>query len=112
MRFSILTLELDTPSEPADENRAEPVVRLIADSNISCVCLFGCGQHASSSPSAQAENVREGSIAEVLSRRLNSLGLKYDYIWYPSHPGAEDCECGVAILTQHSEIGRRHESQR
>ena len=105
MRFSILTLDLALLAGPHDPDALEPLSRLIAENNISCVCLQGCTQHREAPSQADAHRIREDNAVTVVAAQLGRFGLKYDYVWEWSHSGGTDDESGSAVLTQLPIIG-------
>ncbi len=100
MRFSILTLDLGLFPGRDSGPRLDPLARFIAENNISCVCLQGCGQHRRSPLLAGRDRIREDNVVTIVADQLGRLGLKYDYAWDWSHYGETDYESGSAVLTQ------------
>lgn len=100
MRFSILTLDLALFPGQDSGPKLEPLARFIAQNNVSCVCLQGCGQHRLSPLLAGSDRIREDNAVAIIADQLGRLGLKYDYAWDWSHYGQTDYESGSAVLTQ------------
>lgn len=100
MRFSILTLHLgpDLHQDGDALQKITRLARLVAQENISCLCLQGCGQDQTARPGTGGASVREGNVARVLCAELASLGLKYDMAWALSHTTDTGRAVGPAIL--------------
>lgn len=106
MRFSLLTLSLHARQEPDQFERLDRAARFIAEENVSCVCLQGCGQRASAPEVDDEPGLREDNTALLLRSRLEQFGLKYGLVWDLSHRSNGSFEEGSAVLSQLPLLGR------
>lgn len=106
MRFSVLTLNLEGWHGSDDRAKLDRTARLIAEENVTCVCLQESVQSDATPLVDEASGLRKDNTAHVLRSRLEQYGLKYGLAWGVSRRGTGSFEQGAAVLSQLPILGQ------
>jgi len=100
MRFSLLTLNLETWRGSGQTATLDRIARYAAQENLTCICLQGCEQQSTSAFVEESEALRVDNAGYLIQSRLGAYGLKYSMVWGYAHDDRAGLETGSAILTQ------------
>jgi len=100
MRFSLLTLNLETWRDAGQTAAIDRIARYAAEENLSCICLQGCEQQSTSAFVEDSDALRADNAAYLVQSRLGAYGLKYSMVWGYAHDDRDGLETGSAVLTQ------------
>ena len=113
MRFSLLTLNLNSVLASQRTGSIDRLARFVAEQNLTALCLQGCEQSQNASlvetedsASAGSAGVRWENPAYRLRSQLEEYGLKYGLAWEAAREPEAAIEEGPAILSQLPVLGR------
>lgn len=96
----VLTLNMHTYQENAQEDKFELIVPTIAELDADLIAFQECAQHRNGT--LLSNGIRTDNMALIIAERLNAYyGLNYYFTWDWAHYGFTDYEEGVAVLSKH-----------
>ncbi|MHA2098155.1 MAG: endonuclease/exonuclease/phosphatase family protein [Candidatus Kariarchaeaceae archaeon] len=98
--FLVLTLNLHTYQESAQEEKFDMIVETIGKLDIDIIAFQEAAQHVDSD--LLYSNIKTTNMVQIIADRLkNRFNVSYDFVWDWSHYGWQVWEEGVAILSKY-----------
>ena len=98
----VLTLNLHTYQETAQDEKFDIIVKAIAEYDVDLIAFQECAQKKDSPFIDGSTTIRNDNMAYIITKRLKQYyNLDYDFKWDWAHYGWSVYEEGVAVVSKH-----------